>query len=80
MNRKTNRCCENCSLDEDICMYPYYGVAPHDHNFKKSGGSFIGSTEIRDRSEWPANFTTDPEDEGAGVYEYCLTCRQEEAQ
>lgn len=57
------------------CVYPIYGLAPHQHNTKKTGGSFIGSTELEDRNTWPENFSEDPEAEGCGIYQYCPTCK-----
>lgn len=56
------------AMGEEGCIYPYYGVAPHKHNFFKTG-TFIGSTEIIPKSLWPDNFKEDPECEGCGVYE-----------
>ncbi len=50
-------------------LYPHYGMAPHNHNFMKTG-TFIGSTEIKPMDDWPANFVEDPEAAGCGVY-YC---------
>ena len=52
-------------------FYPQYGVAPHDHDLSK--GSFIGSTVMKPRKEWPPNFTEDPEVPGCGTYE-CPEC------
>jgi hypothetical protein len=51
--------------------YPQYGLAPHSHDL--SSGSFIGSTRIKERSEWPKNFKEDPESPGCGVY-VCPDC------
>jgi len=49
----------------------WFGLAPHRHNLKKTG-SIIGSTEIKDKSEWPDNFTeVEP---GTGVYK-CEECK-----
>jgi hypothetical protein len=54
--------------------YPTYGIAPHIHDLSKTG-SFIGSTKIKPKSEWPPNFVEDtaPGEEGMGVY-YCPKC------
>jgi len=51
--------------------FPQYGVAPHTHDL--SSGSFIGSTRVTPKSEWPPNFTEDPEVPGCGTYE-CPDC------
>lgn len=67
-------CCDVCKMDDEHCVFPLYGLAPHNHNREKTGGSFIGSTEIKDKSTWPENFTEDPEAKGCGSYDYCLKC------
>ena len=69
-------CCEHCDNGDGECAYPYYGVAPHSHNTKKTNGSFIGSTEIKLKSCWPENFQEDPECEGLGTYTHCLHCNR----
>lgn len=52
--------------------YPYYGVAPHTHDLTHG---VIGSTRIKPKDTWPANFQelTGPDDEGCGIY-VCPTC------
>jgi hypothetical protein len=66
--------CFACRDGAGGCIYPYYGVAPHKHNLAKTGGDFIGSTEIEPRSEWPANFVEDEPGAECGVYTHCLYC------
>ena len=56
-----------CKICCDGIYYPVYGVAPHKHNLRKTG-SFIGSTEILPKDEWPENYVD--YDDGCGVY-YC---------
>lgn len=56
--------CHECF---DGYYYPSYGVAPHWHDIKQTG-SFIGSTRLYDKSEWPDNY--DDVDDGCGTY-YC---------
>ena len=73
-------CKNKISLQEwkqNYCYFPSYGVAPHDHNLEKTG-SFIGSTELKDKAEWPENFKEDPECPGLGVYlcPYGETCEK----
>jgi hypothetical protein len=55
--------------------FPHYGPAPHNHDL--SGGDFIGSTRLKPKSEWPRNFTEDPEVPGCGTYvcPYCLEAK-----
>lgn len=62
--------CEHCHDGDGHCDYPMYGLAPHDHVGKR----MIGSTVIRPKSEWPANFREDPDAPGCGVYTHCLKC------
>ena len=50
----------------------WYGMAPHRHNLKKTG-SFIGSTEILDKKEWPSNFIPDLE---TGSHQGIWTCER----
>jgi hypothetical protein len=56
--------CKDCL---DGYYYPQYGIAPHRHNIMKTG-SFVGSTELKDESEWPDNYND--VDDGQGVW-YC---------
>jgi hypothetical protein len=62
--------CEHCDDGEGGCGYPYYGLAPHVH----APGSLIGSTMFLDKTEWPANFTEDPEWPSQGTYTHCPQC------
>lgn len=59
----------------DCEMYPWYGVAPHKHvGITEDPRSFIGSTRVEPKADWPAHFHEDPEAEGCGTYEcpHCL--------
>lgn len=59
--------------NEDHDLYPYYGMAPHDHDISKTG-SFIGSTVTKHKKDWPHNFSPDPEtDGGRGIWS-CPDC------
>jgi len=48
-------------------VYPYYGVAPHGHDDKFR-------TYVLPESEWPDNFSEDPEASGLGTYMHCPKC------
>jgi hypothetical protein len=56
-----------CKVCYDGYFYPDYGVAPHKHDFTKTG-SFIGSTELLPKDQYPDNY--DDVDKGWGIY-YC---------
>lgn len=67
--------CKYCDDGEGGSVFPYYGLAPHKHDMSK--GTFIGSTRIEPKSEWPENFEPDPETEGgSGTYVYCPICKE----
>ena len=53
--------------------YPQYGPQPHTHDL--SGGSFVGSTVLIPKSEWPKNYFEDPECPGCGTY-VCPKCME----
>lgn len=58
--------CIKCSDPDGISIYPYYGKVPH---------ALLGSdAEALPKEEWPENFTPDPENSQAGIYQYCLDC------
>ena len=60
--------CENQECD----LFPHYGLAPHKHDLSKTG-SFIGSTVVIDKKDWPKNFIEDESEPGMGTY-YCPYC------
>ena len=70
--------CEFCDDGEGHCVYPYYGVAPHTHEFPKEWMSdpmaVIGSTRVLPREQWPNNFREDADCAGCGVYLRCNKC------
>lgn len=66
-------CCDHCNDGNGNSVYPYYGLAPHKHDFEVTG-CVIGSTIIDKESSWPDNFSEDPEAEGCGTYTHCLNC------
>lgn len=60
--------CKYCAdIESDICVFPYYGLAPHYHD-----GCSV--TEFIDKSLWPKNFKEDIECKNQGVYLYCEHC------
>jgi hypothetical protein len=61
--------CKNKECD----FYPHYGMAPHNHDLKKTG-SVIGSTVLISRDKWPDNFLPDEEVKGAQGAYYCPEC------
>jgi hypothetical protein len=65
-------CCDDCNDGDGWCVFPYTGLAPHQHKVD----SMIGSTEIAPESEWPENFCedSDPDWSGTGTYTHCLSC------
>ncbi|MBK7366129.1 MAG: hypothetical protein IPI97_14525 [Nitrosomonas sp.] len=64
---------KNCK-NEDCEWFPFYGVAPHTHQL--NNGSFIGSTRIKPKEEWPKSFIEDKQEPGLGTY-YCPDCFEE---
>lgn len=73
---RTEKTCPVCDDGEGSCVFPYYGVAPHTHNF----GAGLGySTTILPKDQWPENFQEDPDCPGLGVYLRCPECGAGEA-
>jgi hypothetical protein len=71
--------CELCDDSEGVCVFPYYGVAPHVHDVtgRESHAdpmAIMGSTRVLPKSEWPSNFQEDPECPGLGTYTHCPRC------
>ena len=66
-------CCDHCNNGDGDSVYPYYGLAPHKHDMTITG-SVIGSTVVDKESNWPDNFSEDPEVKGCGTYTHCLIC------
>jgi hypothetical protein len=58
--------CETCGDGEWL---PLYGVGPHRH----VGESFIGSTVLAPKEEWPANYREDSDAPGCGTWS-CPDC------
>jgi hypothetical protein len=58
-------CCESCDDTSGVCVYPYYGLAPHIHTKP------IFGTEILDQP-YPENFS--PDGDGMGIWTHCLNC------
>lgn len=65
--------CEHCDDGSGACAFPYYGVAPHTHATCDTTVPVI-STRLLPKSEWPANFTEDPDVPGLGTYTHCPEC------
>jgi hypothetical protein len=71
--------CELCDDGDGLCVFPYYGVAPHTCFFKIEG-AVPGQSVEAPESEWPANFVLDPEAgqftgyPRCGTYTHCLAC------
>lgn len=73
------RCCPQCDDGEGVCVFPYYGVAPHTHetsdfNVVTHPSDWIGSTRMLPREQWPANFRPDDDSDECGMYTHCLHC------
>lgn len=65
--------CKMCAdPDDGMCLYPYYGLAPHGHDLSKN--NMFGSPKMLPRKEWPKNFVESEVESGFGVYTHCLHC------
>jgi hypothetical protein len=58
--------CKTCGDGEWL---PIYGVGPHRH----TGKSFLGSTVLLPKEEWPASYREDPDAPGCGTWS-CPDC------
>ena len=65
------KCCDYCDDGDGICVFPYYGPAPHTHDMS---AGWIGSTRTLPKDQWGDNFREDAECEGHGVYMRCPKC------
>ena len=65
------KCCGHCNDGDGLCIFPYYGVAPHTHD---NSEGWIGSTRTLPREQWGDNFREDPDVEGHGVFMRCEHC------
>ena len=65
--------CEHCVDENGVCLYPYYGIAPHEHLVSESE-PFILYTISLLKSKWPDFFKEDPDVPGCGTYLYCPEC------
>jgi hypothetical protein len=65
--------CMYCEELDGKCCYPYYGLAPHTHDLKKTG-TFLFSTVLDPKETWPDNFKEDKDAPGCGVYTHCPEC------
>jgi len=62
--------CDDCTDGDGGNVYPYFGLAPHTHK----PGKVIMGTEFLPETEWPKNYSPDPEDPRSGTYTHCLSC------
>lgn len=65
------RYCPECDDGDGNCAFPYYGVAPHNH--ERSAAGWI-TTKIKPRDEWTLDFREDPDEPGCGTYLRCPYC------
>ena len=71
------RCCPQCDDGDGVCVFPYYGIAPHIHDTTgretpSDPKAVIGSTRTLPQDQWPLNFSHDGD--GCGTYTHCLAC------
>lgn len=69
--------CKMCAdPDDGMCIYPYYGLAPHGHDLcgDEQGATLIGPPVLVPRKQWPENFVETEKGSGFGVYTHCLSC------
>lgn len=64
------KACPSCDDGSGDCVYPYYGLAPHQH--LKAGD--CGLTKLLPKEDWPKNFEPDINSEGMGAYTHCEAC------
>ena len=67
--------CDHCDDGDGVCIFPYYGVAPHICFYKL--GRNIGQSIFLPEVIWPNNFRPDrvaDERSNCGVYTHCLNC------
>ena len=65
--------CNNCIDSNGDQIYPYYGLAPHKHDYK-DGEIILGSSTVLPKSDWPDNFEEEPGQIDMGTYTHCLDC------
>ncbi len=65
--------CEHCTDPDGERIFPYYGLAPHEHLYV-NGRVVLGSTVFDSKETWPKNFMPDEDDDYAGTYTHCLKC------
>lgn len=66
--------CEHCTDPDGECCFPVYGVGPHRHQgLTGEPGSWIGSTVMLPKEEWPENYQEDADCPGMGVW-WCPHC------
>ena len=64
--------CAQCDDGDGVCVFPYFGVAPHIHAGGNEMG--VGSTQLMPRAMWGGNFREDPDSRGQGIYLRCPHC------
>lgn len=76
---RTNEIMELLQKMKDKCVnpscdaFPYYGMAPHKHDFSKTG-NWVGSTIVMPEKDWPKNFTPSAESNNRQGVWYCPDC------
>lgn len=62
--------CEYCTDPDGAACFPLYGLGPHTHT---CNGSWIGSTIMEPKENWPSNYREDADCPGMGVW-WCEHC------
>ncbi len=62
--------CEYCTDHDGAACYPVYGLGPHTH---AGNGNWIRSTTMLPQTNWPTNYSEDPDCPGMGVW-WCKHC------
>ncbi len=64
--------CKFCDDGDGKCAFPYYGVAPHEHD--GADGAILGMTRLLPKEQWGENFRQDPQVPWCGTYLRCEFC------
>lgn len=64
-------CCDHCDDSNGVCVFPYYGPAPHSHD---AFNGMFSITRAKPKDQWGDNFREDLDCEGFGVYMRCPHC------
>lgn len=67
--------CDFCEHpDDDVCIYPWNGSAPHEWVAVGNTTATVMSDKLKRREFWPDNFEENPDVSGYGTYTHCLEC------